>query len=146
MRATAIELEALSSSESQELVAALLADQDGPLPTDVLTTLLDKTEGNPLFVEETIRMVLERGGSVERIPDTVQALIGARIDRLPPLHRSLLRRAAVIGRVFWIGALAHLSPDVEAIEPRSTSCSREFLLPSPARRSPVRPRTGSNTS
>jgi class 3 adenylate cyclase/tetratricopeptide (TPR) repeat protein len=132
VRATAIELEALSPSESQELVAALLADQDGALPTDVLTALLDKTEGNPLFVEETIRMLLERGGSVERIPDTVQALIGARIDRLPPLHRSLLRRAAVIGRVFWIGALAHLSPGVEGVESALEELLlREFLLPEP---------------
>ena len=46
--------------------------------------MLAKTEGNPLFVEETIRMLAERqGGGMERIPDTLQALIAARIDRLP---------------------------------------------------------------
>ncbi len=132
VRATAIELEALSPSESEELVTALLADQDGALPADVLTALLDKTEGNPLFVEETVRMVVEGGGGLERIPDTVQALIGARIDRLPARHRSLLRRAAVIGRVFWIGALAHLSPDVDGIEAVLDELMlREFLLPEP---------------
>ena len=44
--------------------------------------LLEKTEGNPLFVEETTRMLLE-GGTSKRIPDTLQAIIAARIDRLP---------------------------------------------------------------
>ncbi len=85
VRATAIELEALGQAESEALVGALLADENEILPPDVLRALLDKTEGNPLFVEETIRMVLERGGSVERIPDTVQALIGAQ-DRPAPAH------------------------------------------------------------
>ena len=132
VRATAIELEALGVSESEQLVEALLAEETGALGADVRRALLEKTEGNPLFVEETIRMVLERGGngSVERIPDTLQALIAARIDRLPPTHRSLLRRAAVIGRVFWVGALEHLSPDVENIrEAVDDLLLRDFLLP-----------------
>ena len=134
VRATAIELEALGVLESEQLVEALLAGEDGALGADVRRALLEKTEGNPLFVEETIRMVLERGsggnGAVERIPDSLQALIGARIDRLPPTHRSLLRRAAVIGRVFWAGALEHLSPDVENVgEAVDDLLLRDFLLP-----------------
>ena len=58
------------------------------LPIDV-EAVLAKTEGNPLFVEETIRMLAERprDGS-ERIPDTLQALIAARIDRLPVRRRA----------------------------------------------------------
>jgi predicted ATPase len=76
----------------------------------VRTHLLDKTEGNPLFVEETVRMVLE-SGAFDRIPDTLQALIAARIDRLPQSEKLLLQRASVIGRVFWAGALANLSPE-----------------------------------
>jgi class 3 adenylate cyclase/tetratricopeptide (TPR) repeat protein len=132
VRVTAIELEALGVSESEQLVEALLAGEVGSLGLDVRRALLEKTEGNPLFVEETIRMVLERGGngSVERIPDSLQALIGARIDRLPPTHRSLLRRAAVVGRVFWVGALEHLSPDVENVrEAIDDLLLRDFLLP-----------------
>src|SRR5437868_1426490 len=117
VRATAIELDALGFSESERLVEALLADEKGAVDPDVRVALLEKTEGNPLFVEETIRMMLERGGhgTFERIPDSLQALIGARIDRLPPSQRSLLRRAAVIGRVFWAGALEHLSPGIENV-------------------------------
>src|SRR5207302_4063256 len=99
VRATAIELEPLARSESEELADALL--QDEKLPAGVLTHLLDISEGNPLFVEETVRMVLESGdGSHDRIPDTLQALIAARIDRLPGSSKILLQRASVLGRVF----------------------------------------------
>ncbi len=132
VRATAIELEALGIAQSEQLVEALLAGEAGALGPEVRRALLEKTEGNPLFVEETIRMVLEREGhgGVERIPDSLQALIGARIDRLPPTHRSLLRRAAVIGRVFWAGALERLSPDVENVgEAVDDLLLRDFLLP-----------------
>ena len=52
----------------------------------------------------------------DRIPDTLQALIAARIDHLPPDGKTLLQRASVIGRVFWKGALEHLSPDVEDLD------------------------------
>jgi tetratricopeptide (TPR) repeat protein len=87
--------------------------------------LLEKTEGNPLYVEETIRMLAESGGDgAGRIPDTLQALIAARIDRLPDEQKLLLQRAAVIGRVFWHGALERLSPDVESLD----DCLDELLL------------------
>jgi predicted ATPase/class 3 adenylate cyclase len=114
MRATAIELEPLASDESEELADALLEATQGPIDAGVRRILLEKTEGNPLFLEETVRMLAENGGgSAEQIPDTVQALIAARIDRLGPHARTTLQRAAVIGRIFWRGAIAHLSPDLE---------------------------------
>jgi class 3 adenylate cyclase len=110
IRSTAIELEPLPRAESERLADALL--EDAHLAPAVRNHLLDKTEGNPLFVEETVRMVLESGdGASERIPDTLQALIAARIDRLPQSEKVLLQRASVIGRVFWVGALEHLSPE-----------------------------------
>src|SRR6266498_4161767 len=75
VRSTAIELEPLGREDSEALADALL--EDAELPAKVRATLLDKTEGNPLFVEETVRMVLESGnGAFDRIPDTLQALIG----------------------------------------------------------------------
>src|SRR5215210_5496674 len=78
--------------------------------------LLDKTEGNPLFLEETVRMLAENGGRPPaQIPDTVQALIAARIDRLGPQARTVLQRASVIGRTFWGGAITQLSPDIEDV-------------------------------
>ena len=55
-------------------------------------------------------------GMQQRIPDTLQALIAARIDRLPSESRRLAQRAAVMGRVFLRGALAHLSPEVEDVD------------------------------
>src|SRR3954471_3530446 len=82
VRATTLELEPLAPEESAELVEALTADLD--LPIDI-ETVLAKTEGNPLFVEEMIRMLAE--GSSARIPDTLQSLIAARIDRLPSPQR-----------------------------------------------------------
>src|ERR671935_1306256 len=115
VRATAIELEPLPREESEQPVEALMTD--GELPENARRQLLDKTEGNPLFVEETMRMLAEDGlECVDKIPDTVQALIAARIDRLPAEAKVLLQRAAVIGRVFWGGALERLSPELESIE------------------------------
>jgi tetratricopeptide (TPR) repeat protein len=115
LRSTAIELEPLAPAESEELLDALLADRE--LPASERRTLLEKTEGNPLFVEETTRMLLEGGTSSKRIPDTLQAIIAARIDRLPRNEKQLLQRASVIGRIFWEGAVAHLLPDAEDLEP-----------------------------
>ena len=128
VRATAIELEPLGREDSEELVEALLTD--GELPEHARQELLDKTEGNPLFVEETMRMLAEEGFEcVDRIPDTVQALIAARIDRLPPEAKVLLQRAAVVGRVFWAGALERLSPELESIEqPLDDLLLRDFVM------------------
>ncbi|HZD87252.1 MAG TPA: AAA family ATPase [Gaiellaceae bacterium] len=114
MRAVTLELEALPDEESRELVVALAGEVG--VPVDV-PAVLEKAEGNPLFVEETIRALAERpDGRPERIPDTLQALIAARIDRLSPAPRRILQRASVMGRVFLHGALAHLSPDVDDVD------------------------------
>src|SRR5918994_3065517 len=75
LRAAATELEPLAPDESEELLDALLADRQ--LSTSERKTLLEKTEGNPLFVEETTRMLLEGGTASKRIPDTLQAIIAA---------------------------------------------------------------------
>jgi class 3 adenylate cyclase/tetratricopeptide (TPR) repeat protein len=113
VRSTTLELEPLQHEESAELVAALTAELDLPIDVDAV---LAKSEGNPLFVEETVRMFAERPRAGERVPDTLQALIAARIDRLPPAQRVALQRASVMGRIFMRGALVHLSPDIDDIE------------------------------
>jgi class 3 adenylate cyclase/tetratricopeptide (TPR) repeat protein len=114
VRATTLELEALPPEESVELVEALVSDLD--LSVDV-AAVLAKTEGNPLFVEETVRMLAERPDVArERIPDTLQALIAARIDGLPAAPRIALQRASVIGRIFMTGPLARLSPELENVD------------------------------
>jgi class 3 adenylate cyclase/tetratricopeptide (TPR) repeat protein len=115
VRSTAIELEPLARDESEQLADALLAEHN--VSAKVQARLLDKTEGNPLFVEETVRMLLEQGADHgERIPDSLQALIGARIDRLPAGQKLLLQRGSVIGRVFWAGAVDALSPEYDSDE------------------------------
>ena len=115
VRSTAIELEPLGREESEALAEALLEEHH--VPAAVRARLLDKTEGNPLFVEETVRMLLEQGvdGS-DRIPDSLQAMIGARIDRLPAGEKVVLQRGSVIGRTFWAGAIDHLSPEYDGDE------------------------------
>jgi class 3 adenylate cyclase/tetratricopeptide (TPR) repeat protein len=128
VRATAIELEPLGRTDSEALVEALL---DGELGSGARQAVLDKSEGNPLFVEETVRMLSEaNGGGIERIPDTLQALIAARIDHLPPGEKELLQGAAVMGRIFWKGALAELVLEGTDIDPLLEDLHlREIVLP-----------------
>ncbi|HET7857391.1 MAG TPA: AAA family ATPase [Gaiellaceae bacterium] len=116
VRSTSIELEPLGEADSETLIDALTAD--GAVSTETRRLLLQKTEGNPLFLEETIRMVEESGEAraVERIPDTLQAMIAARIDRLPPVSKAVLQRTSVIGRSFWAGAVHYLAGDLEGVE------------------------------
>ncbi len=126
VRATSIELEPLGPNESEQLIDAL----DDTLDPSERQAVLAKTEGNPLFVEETVRMLAEEGGDgIGRIPDTLQALIAARIDRLAPEAKALLQRAAVVGRIFWEGAIERLTPELESLEgPLDDLRLREFVL------------------
>ncbi|HKI23391.1 MAG TPA: adenylate/guanylate cyclase domain-containing protein [Gaiellaceae bacterium] len=128
VRATAIELEPLGRTDSEALVEALL---DGELGSGARQAVLEKSEGNPLFVEETVRMLSEaNGGGVNRIPDTLQALIAARIDHLPAGGKELLQGAAVMGRIFWKGALRELVLEGTDIDPLLEDLHlREFVLP-----------------
>jgi class 3 adenylate cyclase len=117
---TEIRLDPLSMDESRTLVANLL--QIDSLPDRTRELILAKAEGNPFFVEEVIRMLIDRGaivGGHERwvatervadieIPDTIHGLLLARIDRLPPESRQTLRVASVIGRQFGVTVLERL--------------------------------------
>jgi DNA-binding NtrC family response regulator/tetratricopeptide (TPR) repeat protein len=95
--ATQIALTPLTAAESRRLIAAVAGSQ--PVPVTLAEQVLAWAEGNPLFLEELMRSVLEDGSTVgATIPGTVQAVIGARIDRLAPEDKRLLQVAAVIGR------------------------------------------------
>jgi class 3 adenylate cyclase/tetratricopeptide (TPR) repeat protein len=139
VRATSIELEPLGPAESEELVEALVSE--GELTAEERQAVLAKTEGNPLFLEETVRMLAEDGAQgIGRIPDTLQALIAARIDRLAPEAKALLQRAAVVGRIFWQSAIEWLSPELETLEQHLDDLRlREFVLDEP--RSSIRGET-----
>jgi len=106
-----VELFPLTGSESEALVAELTAEQT--LPTETLEALMHNAEGNPLFLEETVRMLAE-SSEVELepsglpVPTTLQGLLGARLDQLPATERAVAQQAAVVGTVFWSGAVASL--------------------------------------
>ncbi len=115
-----LRLEPLSGDDTRTLVANLLKVES--LPKETRDHILEKSEGNPFFVEEVIRMLIDRGAIVQQgdrwiatarvgdveIPDTLQGLLLARIDRLPPESKRTLRVAAVIGRQFGVTMLERL--------------------------------------
>jgi len=103
---TGIELRPLRPLEAEHLAASLSSEALAP---DVRRMVAQRAGGNPLFVEELIRMLLEDSTPGAAIPDTVQAVITARIDRLPLNERRTLQAAAVIGRSFWPSAVAPIA-------------------------------------
>ena len=128
VRATAIELEPLGDADGETLIDAL--NEDGTISAKTRRALLDKTGGNPLFLEEVMLNVAECGEerAVEEIPDTVQALIAARIDRLQPASKSVLQRASVIGRSFWAGAVEYLAEDEDLSDPIEDLLLRDLVV------------------
>jgi predicted ATPase len=101
--ATTISLPPLGDEETARLISALLG-QPVQLADDQ-QALLERASGNPLFAEQYVRMLAERGTAGE-LPESVQGIIAARLDALPAAEKELLQDAAVQGKVFWLGALA----------------------------------------
>jgi len=107
--ATSIFLEPLSTDDTRHLIAALLP---GPASEDLVEGMAERAGGNPLFAEEMVRLTSEAGGGdAEGLPDTVQALLAARLDSLEPFERRLVQQAAVVGRTFWEGSLATVAEE-----------------------------------
>ena len=107
----------LSGEETAELARARLGAKS--LPTDLQALILERSGGNPLFAEELVRLLQDRGLLEERsgkvalrpgaevpLPDSIGALIAARLDLLSAERKALLADASVVGRTFWAGALA----------------------------------------
>jgi class 3 adenylate cyclase/tetratricopeptide (TPR) repeat protein len=104
--ATTISLQPLDEEQTARLVSALM---DQPLQlADEQRALLDRAGGNPLFAEQYVRMLTERGTTGE-VPETVQGVIAARLDALPRAEKELVQEASVHGKVFWLGAVAAAS-------------------------------------
>jgi class 3 adenylate cyclase len=118
---SSVALDPLTAEESDELIRALLAVDD--LPPSVHDRILERAEGNPFFLEEIVRRLVD-GGLIEHvddrwrategieeveIPDTVQAVLAARIDLLDATDKRIAQAAAVVGRVFWPGPVASLT-------------------------------------
>jgi class 3 adenylate cyclase/tetratricopeptide (TPR) repeat protein len=123
-----ITLEPLNRKESFALIEALLT-VDG-LPDRLRSEMIERADGNPLFVEELIRMLLDEGTIIQsgnrwiavptasevRVPKTVEALIRARLDTLPRLERNALQAGSVIGRIFDRPMLDGLLDDTERLD------------------------------
>ena len=106
--ATTINLPPLSDQETAELVAHLITTS--VLSPELEQGVLERAGGNPLYAEEFVRLLGDRGlgaGETE-LPESLQALIAARLDTLSADRKSLLQDAAVLGKVFWVGALAEI--------------------------------------
>jgi class 3 adenylate cyclase/tetratricopeptide (TPR) repeat protein len=137
---TIVSLVPLSEQDTARLVAALL-DQ-AVLPVELQAALLARAGGNPLYAEEYVRMLADRGllrraGGTWRLeradelplPETVQGIIAARLDVLSPEEKALLQDAAVLGKVAWLGGLAALAgtEPFTLEEPLHALERREFL-------------------
>jgi class 3 adenylate cyclase len=104
---TTVGLEPLTDADTTGLLATLLAHHG--LPAGVDPALLARVGGNPLFAEEYVRMLRDRGGeTTDRAPAGVQAIVAARLDALPAGDKAVLHDAAVLGQVGWLGALAEI--------------------------------------
>jgi class 3 adenylate cyclase/tetratricopeptide (TPR) repeat protein len=99
-----IELEPLPSEEAETLVAMLAAGVDPA----IRARATEVAEGNPLFLEQLLALAEEDGHELA-VPDTIQALLSARLDRLAPGERAVLESAAVVGKEFWRSAVLRLS-------------------------------------
>jgi class 3 adenylate cyclase/tetratricopeptide (TPR) repeat protein len=126
MHCTQLRLDALPHEHAEQLLGALLGSDPGLEP--LTRTLVSRTEGNPFFIEESVRALVEIGSLTgERgayrlarplpsiqVPATVQAVLAARIDRLPPADKALLQTAAVVGKdvpLALLRAVADLADD-----------------------------------
>ncbi len=123
MNASSILLEPLDGEAASQLVDNLLGRAE--IPAEARTRILDAAEGNPLFVEEMLGMLIDDGllrleGNTWRavedlaqitVPPTIQLLLAARLDRLDAEERAVIERGSVEGKVFHTGAVATLSPE-----------------------------------
>jgi class 3 adenylate cyclase/tetratricopeptide (TPR) repeat protein len=136
---TSLHLEPLSAEAMTRLLDGLVPG----LPADLVTRIRDRAAGIPLYAVETVRMLLDRGlvaehegvyraeASLEEleIPESLHALIAARLDSLGPDERRLVQDAAVLGKAFTPAALAAITTlDVDVIEPRLRALVQKDLL------------------
>src|SRR5256886_2073519 len=126
-----IALSALTPTETARLVSALLSE--ALLPAETQAALIERSGGHPLDAEEFVRLLVDRGILIHRgrtpsiapgahipLPESVQAIISARLDTPAPDLKALLQDAAVVGKTFWSGTLASMGrrDDGDVVEGR----------------------------
>jgi class 3 adenylate cyclase/tetratricopeptide (TPR) repeat protein len=132
-RTSALRLDALPAADTGRMLGELLGAE---IPDQIRSLVVDRAEGNPFFVEELIATFVDRGVLQRQngswafgllpagftVPDSVQAVLAARIDLLPDAEKEALQAAAVIGRTFWTGPMYELvagaRPDISVLEER----------------------------
>jgi len=141
-RYTEIHLSPLSNKDSNALVEALFAADD--IPLDVRRMILEKSDGNPFFMEEVIRTLIDNDIVVQdaddgrlivtsstddiMIPDNLQALLAARIDRLEETAKHVLQLASVIGRSFYHQVLVKISDAADTLDYELNNLQRLDLI------------------
>ncbi len=140
-----LRLDPLEANPAEELLSALLTDADELRPFKKL--IIEKSEGNPLFIEEIVRALFENGTILREgdrvhvtrahaeisIPATVEGIVASRIDRLPPEEKSLLQALAVIGEEFPLPVALHAleKPEDELLKSLASLQSAEFIYERP---------------
>ncbi len=113
--ATTIALEALSQDETRELVTALLPNGNGTGTNgaaELVPQVAERSAGNPLFAEEIVNRIREEGSQdVQTLPETVHAVLAARLDSLSAPERRVLQHASVVGQIFWHGSLTGIEAE-----------------------------------
>ena len=142
---TQLRLDPLGKESADEMLSALLGDSSEVRPLKQL--IIEKTEGNPFFMEETVLVLFDdgalvRNGTVKltkplnqlKIPPTVQAILAARIDRLAADHKDLLQTLAIIGTEFKLGLVRKVAPNPDQeLEPMLSQLQlAEFIYEQPA--------------
>src|SRR5439155_3472993 len=141
-------LEPLSPIEASEMLDLVVEEE---LPASLLARILESAGGNPFFLEEIVQRLMDERASLDAdedgatvatiddvdIPDTVQGVLAARMDLLPPFEKRVLQLASVVGRTFWTGAVASL------LEPDPSTTELDAALSRLERRGLVHARIGS---
>ncbi len=140
--ATTLFLDPLAGEDSLTLARGILGSQAAP--EALLDLVLARAGGNPLFMEEMLRVLIEHGTLASNgdrwsltvpltevaIPDTVQAVIGARVDALPPAEKQTLQGAAMQGKDFYLGPLRLLT-DADQTDPVRGLVEKELIIRKP---------------
>jgi class 3 adenylate cyclase/tetratricopeptide (TPR) repeat protein len=147
-RMSTVRLAPLLATDSRKLVREIL-QKANRVPNRLLDLVVDRADGNPYYLEELIKMLIEDDVIVRdvgdwrvevdrltrmRVPATLTGVLQARLDGLPSRERTVLQRAAVIGRQFWDSALVELSPNGSAGSIESDLadlCDRELVYAVP---------------
>ncbi len=148
-RLTTLSLEALNAERSRELIEQMIGKD--VLPAEMESLVIQKAEGNPFYVQELVRSLIASGVLVRdsapgpdgeqrttwrvtqavtslSLPDSLQGLLMARIDRLGHAEQLVLQRAAVIGTTFWSRVLSAISPDIPDLRDHLTALQRSQLI------------------